>query len=69
MTVFLERDIKKKKEEALDKAIDNLGRYKFLNFGYWAAIWIHMNQLSGKRDPNPFKSLVLLARKMGKEDK
>ena len=51
------------KEEALRKALDNLARYKFNNFGYWAAIWVHLNQIDGK-EPNPFRPLVDLARTM-----
>jgi len=53
------------KEEALRKAIDNLARYKFNNFGYWAGIWVHLNQIDGK-EPNPFRPLVDLARNMQK---
>ena len=53
------------KEEALRKAIDNLARYKFNNFGYWAAIWVHLNQIDGK-EPNPFRPLVDLARNIQK---
>ena len=51
------------KEEARRKAIDNLARYKFNNFGYWAAIWVHLNQIDGK-EPNPFRALVELAQHM-----
>ncbi len=60
--VSLEAEIERKKERAKTKAITNLGRYKFMNFGYWAAVWIHLNQLSGKKTPNPFKDFVDLAR-------
>ncbi|MCK5316909.1 MAG: hypothetical protein KAJ55_03295 [Anaerolineales bacterium] len=60
--VRMDSEIEKKKEEAKQKAITNLGRYKFMNFGYWAAVWIHLNQLSGKKDPSPFKDFVDLAR-------
>jgi len=49
-------------QEAADKAIDSLARYKFMQFGYWAAIWVHMNRLEGKRRPSPFKALVHAAR-------
>lgn len=35
-------------------------------FGYWAAIWVHLNKISGLKKPNPFKELVLTARKMKK---
>lgn len=51
------------KREAMRKAIDNLARYKFNNFGYWAGIWVHLNQIDGK-EANPFRPLVEAARKM-----
>jgi hypothetical protein len=49
-------------DEAERKAIDALGRYKFQMFGYWAAIWVHLNRLSGAKRPSPFKHLVIAAR-------
>lgn len=49
-------------DEAERKAIDALGRYKFQMFGYWAAIWVHLNRIEGKRRPNPFGSFVQLAK-------
>ena len=58
----LEAEIERKKEVAKTKAITNLGRYKFMNFGYWAAVWVHLNQLSGKKDPSPFRDFVEHAR-------
>lgn len=48
--------------EAEKKAWDSLGRYKFMMFGYWAAVWVHLNRIAGVRRPNPWKSLVLMAR-------
>jgi hypothetical protein len=50
--------------DAERKAWDSLGRYKFAMFGYWAAAWIHYNQLMPKEQKlgNPFKSLVQAAR-------
>lgn len=51
-----ERDIAEK------KAIDSLRRYKFQMFGYWAAIWVHLNRLCAERKPSPFASLVKAAR-------
>lgn len=44
------------------KAWDSLARYKFIMFGYWAAIWVHTNRETGARRPNPFKELVQAAR-------
>lgn len=48
--------------EAESKAWDSLARYKFQMFGYWAAIWVHLNKLSGRNEPNPWHSLVKQAR-------
>ena len=50
-------------DEAERKAWDSLARYKFQMFGYWAAIWVHLNQISGAKRPNPWKVLVHQARK------
>lgn len=48
--------------EAESKAFDSLRRYKFLMFGYWAGVWVHLNRVSGLKKPNPFRELVKLAR-------
>lgn len=48
--------------EAEAKAWDSLGKYKFQMFGYWAAIWVHLNRIGGFKRPNPWKDLVKLAR-------
>jgi hypothetical protein len=50
--------------EAEIKAIDSLARYKFAMFGYWAGIWVHLNRISGQNNPNPFKDLVHMAKKL-----
>ncbi len=52
--------------KAEEKAWKALAGYKFWMFGYWAAIWVHLNRLDGKRRPNPFKNLVLKARESEK---
>ena len=44
------------------KAWDSLSRYKFQMFGYWAAIWVHLNRIGGFKLANPFRSLVETAR-------
>jgi len=54
----LERDL----QEAEEKAIDALSRYKFQMFGYWAAIWVHLNRCGNFKRPNPFKDFVQLAK-------
>jgi len=50
-------------DEAEAKAWDALGRYKFQMFGYWAAIWVHLNRISGAGRPNPWTVLVSSARR------
>ncbi len=51
-------------QEAADKALDSLGRYKFVMFGYWAGVWVHLNRIEGRRRPSPFRDLVHNARKI-----
>ena len=58
----IEKDI----EEAERKAWDSLCRYKFMMFGYWAAMWVHLNRIEGKRRPSPFRHLVAQARLLSK---
>lgn len=48
--------------EARAKAWDALSRYKFVMFGYWAAIWVHMNHVGKLKQPNPFRVLVAIAK-------
>lgn len=52
--------------EAEQKAHTNLARYKFMNFGYWAAIWTHLNRVGNFNRPNPFSIYVALAQKQRK---
>lgn len=56
--------LKEMKQEALENAIDSLARYKFVMFGYWSAIWVHLNQLDTEKEANPFKGLVEKAREI-----
>lgn len=49
-------------DEAERKAFDSMARYKFVMFGYWAGIWIHLNRINGGKRPNPFSGLVKAAR-------
>jgi hypothetical protein len=56
--------IEDKLAEAEAKAWESLRRYKFMQFGYWAAIWVHFNKLTPKRHPNPFLRLVRVAREV-----
>ncbi len=48
--------------EAEFKAWDSLSRYKFQMFGYWAAIWVHLNRIGGFNLPNPWRDVVRSAR-------
>ncbi len=47
---------------AENKAWDALARYKFQMFGYWCAIWVHLNRIAGEHRPNPWTGLVEAAR-------
>ena len=44
------------------KAWDSLAKYKFMMFGYWAAIWVHQNRVGGFKRANPWTALVRDAR-------
>ena len=48
--------------EAERRAWDSLSRYKFQMFGYWAAIWVHLNRIGGYNRPNPWGGIVKAAR-------
>lgn len=48
-------------EIAETKAWDSLSRYKFQMFGYWAAIWVHLNRIGKFGRPNPWRELVVIA--------
>lgn len=50
---------------AEQKAWDSLSGYKFVMFGYWAGVWVHLNRISVAPRPNPFRDLVLYARLRG----
>jgi hypothetical protein len=54
--------------EAERKAIDSLARYKFVMFGYWCGVWVHLNRLSGVDRPSPFAAFVKLAKKIREEN-
>ena len=56
--------LKETKQEAIENAIDSLARYKFMMFGYWAAIWVYLNNLDDYKEPTPFRQLVETARQM-----
>jgi len=53
------------REDARERAIDNMGKYKFDRFGYFAARWVNLNEVLTLHDeglPNPFKPLIHEAR-------
>ena len=56
------RQLEQALDEAEEKAHKNLALYKFMNFGYWAAIWTHLNRVGNFHRPNPFSDYVKLAR-------
>jgi|TARA_B100001146_G_C16185983_1_gene436832 hypothetical protein len=56
------RTLEEKLKEAEHKAWDALGRYKFNNFGYWCAIWVHLNQMDDTRRANPWSALTKIAK-------
>lgn len=58
----LEERLKHELDEAQQKAWDSLSRYKFQMFGYWAAIWVHLNRIGDFKRPNPWARLVKQAR-------
>lgn len=55
-------ELAKELQVAEDKAWDSLARYKFQMFGYWAAIWVHLNRIGGFKRPNPWADLVRASR-------
>lgn len=58
----LEIGISNAMADAYCKALDSLGRYKFLMFGYYAAQWVKLNSLLPEPRPNPFTALVRCAK-------
>ena len=55
--------IERERDTAETMAWNALARYKFLLFGYWAGLWIHLNRLCPTRSPNPWRDLVAAARR------
>ena len=43
-------------------AWDSLSKYKFIMFGYHAAIWVTLNRIHRCRQRNPFLDVVKLAK-------
>jgi hypothetical protein len=61
---MIDTELEKHIAEAEFKALDSLARYKYMMFGYWAAIYLHLTSISGRRRPSPFNKLVKLAQSM-----
>lgn len=59
-------DIQHEKTQAKIKALDSLAHYKFMMFGYHAALWVTLNRLASNNEHNPFSSLVNQARLLRK---
>lgn len=57
-----ELNLVKDLDDAEKQAFNALARYKFQMFGYWAAIWVHLNRIGNFKRPNPFREFVQLAR-------
>ena len=53
--------------EAEAKAWRSLASYKFIMFGYHAAVWVTLNRIGDFNRPNPFKPLVDLAQSIDAE--
>lgn len=49
-------------DDAEARAWDSLARYKFQMFGYWGAIWVHLNRIGEFGRSNPWRSIVAVAR-------
>lgn len=62
MSARVVADLVQDLDAAEAKAWDALARYKFMMFGYWAAIWVHQNRVGRFRRPNPWLQLVQVAR-------
>lgn len=56
--------IEQARKEARIKALDSLAKYKFMMFGYHAALWVTLNKMCAIKQPNPFLALVKLALKI-----
>ncbi len=65
----MKSDLEHELDVAEIKAWDSLARYKFQMFGYWSAIWVHLNRIGKFKRKNPWKELVLFSRKELKKSK
>lgn len=49
-------------QESEDKAWEALSGYKFIMFGYHASRWVNYKELLDERMPDPFRSIINIAR-------
>ncbi len=49
------------------KAWCALSQHKFMMFGYWVAVWVHLNNAGNLNCHNPFEPAVVLAREIREE--
>ena len=54
--------LERERDSAETAAWNSLARYKFMMFGYWCGIWVHLNRLCIEPKPNPWRKLVQTAR-------
>jgi len=62
-------ELERAKREARRKAFDSLARYKFMMFGYHAALWVSLNTLDDTKESNPFTTLVNQARYLREKER
>ena len=55
--------LSQERDAAERDARDALGRYKFVMFGYWCGIRVHLNRLCATPKPNPWRELVAAVRR------
>ena len=58
----LRRQLQAEMAEAEYRAWDSLARYKFVMYGYWCGVWVHLNRVGEFRHPNPWAGLVKQAK-------
>ena len=51
-------------DQARRKAVKALAGYKFIMFGYWAAIWVHYAKECSPKPASPFREIVQLAKRL-----
>lgn len=54
--------IAQERSEAEQMAWTALSRYKFVLFGYWCGVWVHLNRIADEQLPNPWTRQVREAR-------